>query len=407
MSRNVALLLVLIFLTASFIVAPLPVKAASQVIVVPDDYPTISAAVLAAADGDSVFVKKGTYEEDALEINKPLTLIGENASATVIHNPWQSPPWDPSSSPLPPQGPPAIQVTANNVKISGFTINGDVLPISVLADKALIVGNIIASIEVHGNNNTISKNSIKTYVKCTGSYNNFISNPLIGGGSDGFFIGGSFNVIYDNNLSGCSITLTAEANTIAKNSGYISLGFNSGSSHSIVYGNRISGELGLLGFNHIFYANEISRISIGGGGSPYASDNTFYHNNILGTVPELLVNTPEPGLLVWINGEEGNYWKSYRGADADGDGIGDVPYNVTARYYYNDGTVRKSSIVDCGQDSFPLMAPFDVDSVAVELPEWVPLDFETERSIAVLSPQNMTYTAADVPLDFTAPESAG
>ena len=45
------------------------------------------------------------------------------------------------------------------------------------------------------------------------------------------------------------------------------------------------------------------------------------------------------------------------------------------------------------------MAPFDVDSVAVELPEWVPLDFETERSIAVLSPQNMTYTAADVPLE--------
>ena len=56
MSRNVALLLVLIFLTASFIVAPLPVKAASKAIVVPDDYSTISAAVLAAADDDSVFV---------------------------------------------------------------------------------------------------------------------------------------------------------------------------------------------------------------------------------------------------------------------------------------------------------------------------------------------------------------
>jgi nitrous oxidase accessory protein len=411
MSKSVALLLVLVFLMATCVITVQPIRAEPTAIVVPDDYPTITDALLAAADGDSVFVKKGTYEEDSLVINKTLTLIGENASTTIIHNPWQAPSWDPSLHPFPPQKPIAVRVTANNVKISGFTISGNVIPISILADRAQIVGNTMDSIEVYGNNNTINQNSIKTYVKCTGSYNNFISNPLIGGGWDGFLISGSFNVVYNNNLSGCSITVTGEANTIAKNSGYLFLRISSGSSNNIVYGNRISGDLSLRGFHNTFYANEIGKISIARGGSLYASDNTFYHNNILDhnnfldETPELWVYTKEPGLLVWDNGKEGNYWRNYRGEDANGDGIGDVPYNVTAAYSYYDGAIREEAIVDCGQDNYPLMAPFDIDSVAVQLPDWSSLDFLSEQSIAVLSPQNMTYMVANVPLNFTVPES--
>ena len=47
--------------------------AASHVIVVPRDYPTIQAAVDAAAPGDTINVRSGTYTEE-LVIGKDLTL---------------------------------------------------------------------------------------------------------------------------------------------------------------------------------------------------------------------------------------------------------------------------------------------------------------------------------------------
>ena len=34
-------------------------------------------------------------------------------------------------------------------------------------------------------------------------------------------------------------------------------------------------------------------------------------------------------LNYWDNGEIGNYWDDYDGVDADNDGIGDTPFNIT------------------------------------------------------------------------------
>jgi pectinesterase len=46
-------------------------------------YSTIAAAITAAASGDTIQVRQGTYREHVI-INKPLSLIGFNAANTII-----------------------------------------------------------------------------------------------------------------------------------------------------------------------------------------------------------------------------------------------------------------------------------------------------------------------------------
>ena len=122
MRKVAVLLLVLVFLTASCIIVSLPVKAGSKTIVVPDDYRTIAEAIGNATDGDTIFVRSGIYEEQVLGINKSISLKGENANTTkiVLH-----PPSQPlfGSSLIVYDNP--IEISANRVLLSGFTIESD------------------------------------------------------------------------------------------------------------------------------------------------------------------------------------------------------------------------------------------------------------------------------------------
>jgi parallel beta-helix repeat protein len=52
-------------------------------ITVPDDYSSIQAAINAANPGDTVYVRNGTYYE-RVEVNKTISLVGENKDATVV-----------------------------------------------------------------------------------------------------------------------------------------------------------------------------------------------------------------------------------------------------------------------------------------------------------------------------------
>ena len=55
----------------------------SKTLVVPDDYATIGWAVGNATAGDTVYVRSGTYNE-SVSVDKPLSLIGEDMSNTII-----------------------------------------------------------------------------------------------------------------------------------------------------------------------------------------------------------------------------------------------------------------------------------------------------------------------------------
>jgi parallel beta-helix repeat protein len=128
-------------------------------------------------------------------------------------------------------------------------------------------------------------------------------------------------------------------------------GYNNGilmssGSGNVFYGNYIADYNGISTFTgrHYGYAVDIGSM---------AENNLFYHNNFVNNYVNLMYSwNPEmSNINYWDNGEEGNYWSDYNGVDANGDGIGDAPYTI---YYKN-------------VDRYPLMAPFDINSITVEL----------------------------------------
>lgn len=88
---------------------------------------------------------------------------------------------------------------------------------------------------------------------------------------------------------------------------------------------------------------------------------------------------------VWDDGGEGNYWSDHtsrypNASEVGNTGVGDTPYFINEN----------------NMDRYPLMSPFEIDSVAEELPEWA-----FPPSVHVISPQNTTYASENVTLEFT------
>ena len=104
MNKRIAVVLVVFSLVVSGIAPFHPVEAASETIIVPDDYSTIQAAIDSASEGDEVFVKSGTYAENLL-VNKSLSLVGENKYSTIVAG----------------EGNTALLVQHDNVNVTGFT----------------------------------------------------------------------------------------------------------------------------------------------------------------------------------------------------------------------------------------------------------------------------------------------
>jgi hypothetical protein len=410
MSKNVALLLVLAFLIASCIIKPLPAKAESRTIVVPDDYPTIEAAIGNATDGDTVFVKKGAYEENPLRIDKTLSLIGEGADSTKIsfdppyteftvnifehHKFYENP----------------IEVYADDFKMSGFTIVTTGGYIFINGNGTRITDNKIAiGMFVQGSYLKILENTFSAGVSMSGSYCNISGNNMVGSGiwireglcniissnnikGGGIEVeGGSSCLIYDNNLTGSpygSFSVSGNDNIVSRNIvDHLELGLKVSGLNNLVFSNRITHcREGLYpGAGNTYFANYVANnlwgiYAEGVVLNPLGNLSTIYHNNFIGNTYQVTTFPREYETDYFDNGKEGNYWSDYAGTDADGDGIGDTPY-----------------VIDTNRsDRYPLMAPFDIDSVTVKLPEWA-----SPPSVHLISPENATYTSANVTLNFT------
>jgi nitrous oxidase accessory protein len=337
--RKMFLFFVAFLLLASCVVLSLPVEAASETFIVPDDYPTLSSAIGNATDGDTIFVREGTYygpTNQTLVIDKSLSIVGENAKVTAIHlfpsygvNWILTTPFYGHTD--------AINIKANDVTLENLTIIlspfGD---ITVEGDRTLIFGNNITggrTLSISGSNCNVSNNTWDGRVELAGAY----------------------NTLFKNNIYTLNLEL-ADQNTIGLNE--MSYFYLNSSNQNIIYENTIDTEGKLNSAlqicnssNNVFVNN---KISVGRYGTNLiiglAANNTFFHNAFLGKDNPVSLDVTVQDTS-WDNGKEGNYWADYNGTDFNGDDIGDTPY-----------------VIDVNNvDHYPLMYPWGLNEPQVWL----------------------------------------
>jgi nitrous oxidase accessory protein len=406
MRKIATLLIVLFILMPPNVVVVQPINTEPSTIIVPADYPTIAAAINNATDGDIIFVKKGIYTETPFRINKTLSLIGEGADATIISF---NPPYtevtvnilerytfyeDP------------IVVVADDFTLSGFNITSSGGSISITGNRTRITNNVITR-EIYvagGSGSVISDNFFTGGVGFNGTYCKVSSNSfwcnLYGGGQYVIFssnnchwgrvsIVGDDCLVNDNQLSQSSSAFSVGGinNIVSKNTiEHVGFGLSVAGLNSKAFLNQVTHcGIGLIpSAGSIFFANYIANNGWGidtGGDlvNPNGTLSTIFHNNFANNRYQVdTMGSYETDY--YDNGKEGNYWDDYQGKDANGDGIGDTVY----------------AIDENRSDRYPLMAPFDIDSVTLELPDWA-----SPPSVRLISPENTTYNSRNVTLEFT------
>ncbi len=171
---------------------------------------SIQAAIDAAADGDTVFVEDGTYNE-YLRINKPLTLSGESKAGVII---------DPESL-----GGYGIAATADGLVFENFTLqNAQTYGLKISGSTGVVVQNVVVqgsgntNVDLNGVNNA-TLDAVEAYnansgngFSITDSNNITVSNSISEGNhfttfsagvmvaaSGAAYPGGSDNVVFVNN----------------------------------------------------------------------------------------------------------------------------------------------------------------------------------------------------------------
>lgn len=380
------------------------------------DYTSIQEAINGASTGDTIFVYNGTYFENII-VNKSITLIGENKNKTIIDGGGKDSVVYILADEVKISGftiknsgndvlDAGIKLFSNHSIISDNNIIDNFFGIILInssnntirsnritkskwdgihlfesSNDNIIGDNNICSNNKHGillwycNNNAIYNNTIYSNngfgVGLTGCFNikihrnnvssnkgyglylcvsenNNISENIVSLGEDGgiYLSLSNNNSIVDNeinfnNYSGLYIGGNSNCNVIIGNNfrnNYEGICIDN-SNHNIIIGNNFSS-------NHI-------GVCLGYFG--YSYDNLFYHNNFIDNVQNAI---DKRNTDTWYNStlKEGNYWDDYNGTDSNGDGIGDVPYNIPG---------------GDNQDRFPLMKPY----------ERVPSDIEDNNSI--------------------------
>jgi len=178
-----------------------PVKAEPRTIIVPDDYAKIQWAVGNASDGDTIFVRSGTYYEH-LTIKKAISLIGENRGTTII---------DGNKTGT------VVLIYARNCTFGGFTVqnSGGSWPDTGIriymgsdntVDNNIVTNNDFGIRVDYSHRNTVFNNTVVSNTNIGisidfGSTNNNVSN----------------NIASQNYVDGICVRLGSDSNTVSRN----------------------------------------------------------------------------------------------------------------------------------------------------------------------------------------------
>lgn len=333
MKKRINFLLILIFI---FIISVSATASAREITVDDDsgaDFVSIQDAVNNSVPGDTIIVRPGTYTENVLVNTTGLTIRSESNNGDV-----QVKPLNESVS--------TFLIEANSTTISGLNITGasedfGKRAIVIYSDMNKLTGNTIekGSIELGSerSGNIIAENKISDgeegiHISCCG-INNTVSGNTISNCSTGIYEFDQGADIRNNRITDChnGIALTIgssgeiDNNTILNCDVGIRLGEGS---YPTIINNKIMYcvDCGIFGeyneggkriYNNYFNNTLNVRFGTGEGG------NTWNNSLTMGTN---IIGGPYIG---------GNFWAKPDGtgfsqtcADVDGNGIGDLPYNI-------------------------------------------------------------------------------
>jgi parallel beta-helix repeat protein len=226
----------------------------TSTIIVPDEYSTIQEAVNHAFDGDTVYVKTGTYYEHVV-VNKTVSLVGENRDTTIIDGNRTGCVLDIVSD--------SVNVTSFTVQRSGNTMFPDFdAGISLNNAKSCIISNNNITDNgcfgihlLNSNQNTISENDLTRNamyaIDLTTSHNNTVSSNAAIFNTNiaiGMHIASENNNIIGNRVisNPCGIdAANVSNNTISHNyltdNSEIGIWVQDNSINNGIYGNNVTG----------------------------------------------------------------------------------------------------------------------------------------------------------------------